>query len=45
VCSDLDFGQELGEGIRRMFEEMQLAGVESRDVVYDESAGRRVVVM
>lgn len=29
VCSDLDFGQELGEGIRRMFEEMRLAGLAS----------------
>jgi ATP-dependent DNA helicase RecG len=27
VCSDLDFGQELGEGIRRMYEEMSLAGL------------------
>ncbi|MGH2731732.1 MAG: ATP-binding protein [Actinomycetota bacterium] len=27
VCSDLDFGQELGEGIRRMFDEMRLAGL------------------
>ncbi len=26
VCADLRFGQELGEGIRRMFEEMRLAG-------------------
>lgn len=25
VCADLNFGQELGEGIRRMFEEMRLA--------------------
>jgi ATP-dependent DNA helicase RecG len=27
VCADLRFGQELGEGIRRMFEEMRLAGL------------------
>lgn len=27
VCSDLAFGQELGEGIRRMFEEMRLEGL------------------
>lgn len=28
VCADLHFGQELGEGIRRMFEEMRFAGLE-----------------
>ncbi|NLT06397.1 MAG: winged helix-turn-helix transcriptional regulator [Solirubrobacterales bacterium] len=28
VCADLNFGQELGEGIRRMFDEMSLAGLE-----------------
>jgi len=27
VCADLNFGQELGEGIRRMFEEMRFAGL------------------
>lgn len=27
VLADYDFGQELGEGIRRMFEEMRLAGL------------------
>jgi len=27
VCADLGFGQELGEGIRRMFEEMRLNGL------------------
>ena len=27
VCADLRFGQELGEGIRRIFEEMRLAGL------------------
>lgn len=27
VCADLRFGQEFGEGIRRMFEEMRLAGL------------------
>lgn len=27
VCSDLHFGQELGEGIRRIFEEMRAAGL------------------
>lgn len=28
VLADLNFGQELGEGIKRMFEEMQLAGLQ-----------------
>lgn len=27
VCADLHFGQELGEGIRRMYEEMRMAGL------------------
>ena len=27
VCADLRFGQELGEGIRRMFEEMRMHGL------------------
>jgi ATP-dependent DNA helicase RecG len=37
VCADLQFGQELGEGIRRMFEEMRLAGLE--DPMYRQTAG------
>ena len=37
VCADLRFGQELGEGIRRMFEEMRLAGL--ADPVYRQTAG------
>lgn len=37
VCSDLDFGQELGEGIKRMYEEMRHAGLE--DPVYRQTAG------
>lgn len=37
VCSDLNFGQELGEGIRRMFEEMRLAGL--ADPLYEQTAG------
>jgi ATP-dependent DNA helicase RecG len=37
VCADLDFGQELGEGIRRMFEEMRLAGL--ADPLYRQTAG------
>jgi ATP-dependent DNA helicase RecG len=37
VCSDLNFGQELGEGIRRMFEEMRLAGL--GDPSYHQTSG------
>lgn len=37
VCADLRFGQELGEGIRRMFEEMRLAGLS--DPEYHQTAG------
>ena len=37
VCADLRFGQELGEGIRRMFEEMRLAGL--ADPQYLQSSG------
>ncbi len=37
VCSDLQFGQELGEGIRRMYEEMRLAGLS--DPVYRQTSG------
>ncbi len=37
VCADLDFGQELGEGIRRMFEEMRQAGL--TDPVYRQTSG------
>lgn len=37
VCSDLRFGQELGEGIRRIFEEMRAAGLV--DPVYGQTAG------
>jgi ATP-dependent DNA helicase RecG len=37
VCSDLNFGQELGEGIRRMFEEMSIAGL--GDPIYRQTAG------
>jgi ATP-dependent DNA helicase RecG len=35
VCADQNFGQELGEGIRRMFEEMRLAGLV--DPLYEET--------
>lgn len=37
VCADLAFGQELGEGIRRMFEEMRLAGL--ADPAYRQTSG------
>ncbi|HEX2040221.1 MAG TPA: ATP-binding protein [Acidimicrobiales bacterium] len=37
VCADLDFGQELGEGIRRMFEEMRAAGL--LDPLYQQAPG------
>ncbi|MXV96553.1 MAG: winged helix-turn-helix transcriptional regulator, partial [Gemmatimonadetes bacterium] len=37
VCADLHFGQELGEGIRRIFDEMHLAGL--ADPEYRQTAG------
>jgi len=37
ACADLAFGQELGEGIRRMFEEMRLAGL--ADPEYVQTSG------
>lgn len=37
VCADLSFGQELGEGIRRMFEEMRQAGL--TDPIYRQTSG------
>lgn len=37
VCADLRFGQELGEGIRRIFEEMRLAGL--ADPAYAQTSG------
>lgn len=37
VCADLDFGQELGEGIRRIFEKMRLAGLS--DPLYRQNSG------
>jgi ATP-dependent DNA helicase RecG len=43
VCSDLRFGQELGEGIRRMFEEMRLAGL--ADPEYRQSAGSVILTL
>jgi ATP-dependent DNA helicase RecG len=37
VCADLSLGQELGEGIRRMFEEMRHAGL--TDPIYRQTSG------
>ena len=37
ACADLRYGQELGEGIRRMYEEMRLAGL--GDPAYFQTAG------
>jgi len=37
ACADLSLGQELGEGIRRMFEEMRQAGL--TDPVYRQTSG------
>ena len=37
ICSDLRYGQELGEGIRRIFEEMRLAGL--ADPEYRQTSG------
>jgi ATP-dependent DNA helicase RecG len=37
ACSDLGFGQELGEGVRRMFEEMRRAGL--GDPIYRQTSG------
>jgi ATP-dependent DNA helicase RecG len=37
VCADLNFGQELGEGIRRMFEEMRAADL--NDPIYRQTSG------
>ena len=43
VCADLAFGQELGEGIRRMYEEMRLAGL--ADPAYHQTSGSVRVVL
>jgi ATP-dependent DNA helicase RecG len=32
VCADLDLGQELGEGIRRIYDEMRIAGLQRPDL-------------
>jgi ATP-dependent DNA helicase RecG len=43
VLSDMAFGQELGEGIRRMFEEMRLAGL--AEPVYHQTSGSVQLVL
>jgi len=43
ACSDLQLGQELGEGIRRMYEEMRIAGL--ADPAYRQTAGSVRVVL
>ena len=43
VCSDLHFGQELGEGIRRIFEEMSLAGL--ADPEYQQTSGSTTLIL
>lgn len=43
VCADLEFGQELGEGLRRMFNEMRLAGLQDPD--YRQTAATVQVVL
>jgi ATP-dependent DNA helicase RecG len=43
VCSDLHFGQELGEGIRRIFGEMRAAGLV--DPVYRQTAASVVLTL
>lgn len=43
VCADLRFGQELGEGIRRMFEEMRLAGLAEPE--YHQTAGSVILTL
>ncbi len=37
VCADLRIGQELGEGIKRIFDEMRRVGLS--DPIYEETAG------
>lgn len=43
VLADLNFGQEFGEGIARMFEEMRLAGLEEPE--YRQTSGSVRVVL
>lgn len=43
VCADLRIGQELGEGIKRMFDEMRRVGLS--DPVYSQTSGSVKVVL
>jgi ATP-dependent DNA helicase RecG len=43
VCADLRITQELGEGIKRIFEEMRLAGLE--DPLYRQTSGSARLVL
>jgi ATP-dependent DNA helicase RecG len=43
VCADLNFGQELGEGIRRIFEEMRMAGLV--DPIYRQTSASVVLTL
>lgn len=43
ACAELRFGQELGEGIRRMYEEMRLAGLPDPD--YRQTSGSVVLTL
>lgn len=43
VCADLNFGQELGEGIRRMFDEMRHAGL--TDPIYRQTSGSTLLTL
>lgn len=43
VCAELGLGREFGEGIRRMFDEMRLAGL--ADPVYRQTAGSVVLTL
>jgi ATP-dependent DNA helicase RecG len=43
VAADLEFGQELGEGVRRMYAEMRAAGLD--DPLYRQTSGSVQVVL
>ncbi len=43
VLADLDFGEDLGEGIRRMFEEMRGAGL--TDPMYHQTSGSVILTL
>jgi ATP-dependent DNA helicase RecG len=43
VCADLSFGQELGEGIRRIYDEMRLAGL--ADPVYAQTGASVILTL